>query len=142
MEHIIDISRRVREKIEVFIAQKHEENSEFEIDKYNLAGACAISSWLLNKVLRKNKIHSELIMGYYQLTPHSWVKLIKDNKILDITATQFDFDDKIYITNDNSNRNYIKTNEGKSAEYHLAAWGNQSPQKYETELRKIYEELV
>jgi len=144
MEKVLFIANEVRHEIENWVHEKHNQISKFEINKQNLAGACGISSWLLNKLLKKNKIHSELVAGYYVHTVpvgHCWVELIQSAHIVDITATQFGINDKVYIKKVDGDKMYKVSRHGKAAEHVLKSWGNQNPFSYEQDLRDIYKRI-
>lgn len=72
----------------------------------DLMGACAISSYVLWKVLKKSGIESNFIQGDFEFewNAHCWVEI--ENIIVDITATQFGYDRKV-VFSDKSDVNYI-----------------------------------
>ncbi len=146
MDRILQIANAVRLEIEKWTRQKHEDYLHFDISEVNLAGACGISSWILNKILKKNKIHSELTLGWYLSDSdpigHCWVELVKESKIVDITATQFGIKEKVFVSSPKHHR-YHLCKQGKSAEFYISEyWGTQSPRTYEKELRDIYRKVI
>ncbi len=63
-----------------------------------LDGACGYASYGLYKVLPA----SEIVKGTYDGWDHIWVEF--DNKIVDVTATQFGVYSKVYIIKKTGNR--------------------------------------
>ncbi len=84
----------------------------------DLSGACGYASYGLHKVLPE----SELVMGIYKGETHAWVEL--GDKIIDITATQFDIRDKVYIVKKGGKRseNYKSIHRGEEAIINISKW--------------------
>lgn len=94
----------------------------------NLGCACAVSSFLLHKELKKNKIKSKFVWGFFNNWPHCWNVI--DNSILDITATQFGESDSVYLTDLEDDR-YVAHLFDKDAVKSLYNWPfEQNPKNY------------
>lgn len=93
----------------------------------DLTGLCAIASNHLYLQFKKHNIKSKFVKGYYKNNSHCWVEV--DDKIIDITATQFNVKQKIFITNKN-NKKYIKESVGLTALSGVKLWGYQNPNNY------------
>lgn len=106
-------------------------------------GACAICSWQLTRVLKKFGYNAEFVVGefieYNYPADHAFV--IVDNKIIDITATQFGLQ-KIVIRNI-KNRKYKPLKKGNAALYNLRHWCNsQKPSTHRKTLDKAYRKTL
>ena len=108
---IINISEQVRKACEKFAMSKE----AIEYDFYNdeeLGSMCAVASTALRDVLKRRRFNPVLMQGEFgDGMEHCWVQ-VKD-KIIDVTATQFNTKDHkypaVYITNVNNK----KYSEGK-----------------------------
>ena len=106
----------------------------------DLAGYCAISSFLFATVAKRLGFKIDLVLGRakvdlkYSQANHAWIEY-KDN-IYDITATQFWKTVKpVHITR-TANRNYQELRRNKEAHDELKSrWGSQSPYRYVGTLR-------
>jgi hypothetical protein len=68
---------------------------------------CAIASFVLRDILVEYGYSAEVIHGYYKKTfnEHCWVRYKNYN--IDITATQFDRTEDVYITSE-CNSSYVE----------------------------------
>jgi hypothetical protein len=92
----------------------------------NLNGACAIASFALYEFLQKQSLKCKFILGKYIDNTHCWVEL--ENQIIDLTATQFGSEHKVYtpIKDDN----YCPQYYNKFALNIVRGWSYHSPYKY------------
>jgi hypothetical protein len=108
------------------------------IDPDDLAGACAIASYTLWRVLRRRGHKADFIACYYtDYSAHCWVELT--GYIIDLTATQFDPDHppvRIFPAHKKPKSEYSGTivKNTKAIKELFENWDSQSPTKY---LRKI-----
>jgi hypothetical protein len=84
----------------------------------DLTGACGYASYGLYRVLPG----SELVVGEYKGYHHAWVEL--NDKIIDITATQFGVTSKVYIVKKTGirGRSYHPKKRGKAAVISVGKW--------------------
>ncbi len=96
----------------------------------NLMGACAIASFFLHHKLKSEGISSSFIEGFYGIddSPHCWLTI--ENSIIDITATQFNYFDKVIILGSGKKGNYIPKSTGRIAFQWVKGWEKQSPFLY------------
>ena len=85
----------------------------------DLEGACASASYVLWKHLRKQGYDADFIMGSYHGFNHCWVEI--EDRILDITATQFGVRKKVY-TRVLSAAIYQEELRGKDAAWETRRW--------------------
>jgi hypothetical protein len=119
----------------------------YDIDKWNLAGACAIASYTLYKCLIKLKYKPKFIVAEGCNGAHCWLEL--DNYVIDLTATQFNMAlPKVLITNKNyyfkaipELKSYYEVKVNRSAIKSTRTWNQQSPIIYNKEIRKIIRNL-
>jgi hypothetical protein len=71
--------------------EKAEQIAEQELFNEDLEGLCARASAILFSELRKRNIYARICLAY----DHCFV--VYDNHIVDVTATQFNIQDKIFI---------------------------------------------
>jgi hypothetical protein len=82
--------------------------------RHDLAGMCAIASFALKQYLKdKHEIETDLVHGHYvDFSGHCWLTW-RDNYLIDITATQFNYIPtlhsypRVYIDNIDKNINYM-----------------------------------
>jgi len=90
------MKREIRQKV-VVVAKEVRSWAESLANKKpfayesDLCGLCAIASAKLHKELKKQKIASEIHIGY------GHVFLVVENHIVDVTATQFGLKEKVVI---------------------------------------------
>lgn len=136
-----EVALLVREEMEDFVSGR----SAFS---HKLMGACGISSWVLDRVCKRLGIKSTFVMGHWHKlgehgpdpwNNHCWVQV--DDKIYDVTATQFEVADRVHVT-DASDVRYRPKHLGLSAKRQLATWSYQSQMEYRTYLddiaRRVY----
>lgn len=95
----------------------------------DMAGACAIGSMILYKILRSIGLPATFVVGWWQRgchrTPHAWLEL--DGEIIDVTATQFGYRTAVLFT-DAEDDHYERFSRGPAAIRHVNAWDKgQSP---------------
>ena len=98
MENIKKIAKNVRKQCELYAFSVYAYQFDFYKQK-DLQGMCLTASFALNKALTLNNIKSQVIQGFFNGQSHVWIEI--DNKIIDITATQFNINRKIYILDKN-----------------------------------------
>ena len=80
-----------------------------------LQGACADCSYVLDRLLRQEKVDSCFVMGEYNGAGHCWVEVPVD-QIIDITATQFNARyPKVYTPEPGVNEAYYEKHRGAKA---------------------------
>jgi hypothetical protein len=99
------------------------EKNDWIGDSENLWGACGYASYGLYRMIPG----SVLVIGSYKAKhtlgfTHCWVET--EDKIIDLTATQFGLQSKIYILKKNGNRakKYTPKMKGKKAIIELNSW--------------------
>jgi hypothetical protein len=136
MKLIRSIARRIRKRCEDFACSKESNGHDFH-DNEDLSCMCAVASFALHEALKRRGIRSKVIKGCYYLSPksqknddmgtlgmtHCWLEV--DDKIVDITATQFDVTPKVYIVS-NRNQKYRVIQEVTDYDF-LRDWGCQRP---------------
>ena len=103
-----------REKCERFALSKDAEEYEFGGCK-RLSGMCAVASFVVKEMLKRHKIKSKVVQGYFveKFNTHCWVEVEK--RIIDITATQFGKYPEVVLTT-NGHEWYNKEQHIKSAD--------------------------
>lgn len=124
------LAKQVRDKLKYFIFNN---NNSFDS---NFFCACAVSSYTLWKVLLSKGYTAKFVRGFYQGKDHCFV--ICNDQIVDITATQFDISEEVYIVYHND-IDYDCVDEDSEALCYLNDnWpSDQIPKTYEEELSKI-----
>jgi len=101
----IEIAKALRDKIDNLVENEYGEFCHF---KKNLCGLCAISSLALKNGLEKKGFKSKALMGKFLdekgITDHCWVE--DESSIFDITATQFNIPDKVFVIDKKSEEAY------------------------------------
>lgn len=146
-------AQKVRDHIESTLVPDY-----FGVD---LTCACAVSSWTLWRLLKKQGVNANFISGRYigniylsyekEIEEgryidveflgdgHCWIEV--DKKIIDITATQFDFCDSVCIvkSNERKRKYYIpqKTNSKAIREINQDWPVEQQPKTYKKHLRRL-----
>jgi hypothetical protein len=133
---IENISKITKEELQSFINNK----GCFSLSG---AGACAISSLLLAKVLRANNYKAKFVVGFFLKDKrdynHAFV-IIKD-KVIDITAGQFKLS-PINIQNIKGSKYFIEKT-GYEALSEITTWPKtQNPFYYKKELHNIYKNII
>lgn len=150
---IYKVAKNVREHIELTLCPSYFGN--------DLSCACAVSSWTLWRLLKKQGVNANFVsgryIGYIYLSyekeidegrdvdishlgdGHCWVEA--NNEIIDITATQFDKCDSVCIVkSDERKRNYYipqKSNLQAIREINKTWPLEQKPQTYKKYLRRL-----
>lgn len=115
------IAKKVRKQCESFAFSKASEGYDFSY-RGDLECMCAVASYALMTALQKKKIPCKMISGTCYYDNHCWVEVY--NHIVDITATQFGINKRVYISKDKSN--YAAESDVKSC--HSLGWGkSQNP---------------
>lgn len=83
---LIDLAYIAREQFEAELGENHD-----------LAGYCGLASFRLLLMANYNGIYPTLAYGIHAIEPHAWIEYY--NKIIDITATQFGYDDRVVVIN-------------------------------------------
>lgn len=137
MKLIRSIARRIRRRCEDFVNSTESIGYDFH-KQPDLACMCAVASFALHEALKRRGIRSKVISGKYYSSPkyrkgdvignwgmtHCWLEV--DDKIVDITATQFfNVTSKVYIVS-NSNEKYRAVQEVTDYGF-LRDWGCQRP---------------
>lgn len=87
------------------IAHQSRKDCEFYLPHYpELAGVCGICSLYLLIQARQHGIYTTLCYGLCDEKHHWWVEY--NNKIIDITATQFGYTAKVRVKNKNKQSGY------------------------------------
>jgi len=135
---LIQIAEVVRNEIHEF-EQEEQAPGYGPFAHENLAGYCAIASYLLISVTDKLGYNLDLVVGRAKMdltsvrSNHAWTE--HENEIIDLTATQFwPTVKKVHVVKC-SNRYYraIAKNEAAHNEF-KNRWSNQSPYTYMTDL--------
>jgi hypothetical protein len=133
----------VRNQMEQYVPLLAAQDLRFDAE--NLLGACGIASYCLQRVLKRVGIRSDLVMGQYKdnwhNSQHCWVELPYSNLILDVTATQFDIDQKVHRSEPGDPR-YMYQNRNRSALNRLRAWEDQSHLSNKVQLDIIVKDCV
>ena len=115
IDKAIQIAYKVRKQCEVFVNSEASKNYDFH-KQDDLGCMCAVASFTLAFTLNKRNIEAKMIRGKFFINndahkdededcfgdEHCWVEF--RDKIIDITATQFDDVPKVYVSNRDSNR--------------------------------------
>ena len=140
MNSIKILARKARKITEQF-AEQHPFIGEPE----DLGCYCAIGSWILFQLARKEGYDPEFIEGTYLFPKpsdelnHCWVEL--DGTAYDITATQFGFSRKVMIRRANNRKQFVAVNKYKNMDGStLKDWHDQSPGRYMTEIQEMIQE--
>jgi hypothetical protein len=137
MNHSIEnISKITREELQLFINNK----GCFSL---SWAGACAISSLLLAKVLRSCNYKAKFVVGFFlkNKKDYNHAFVIIDDKIVDITAGQFNLS-TINIQCIKNSQYFIEKT-GYNALHEINSWpGFQNPFFYKKELFYIYKNVI
>jgi hypothetical protein len=97
LKRVKRIAYRVREKCELYALNVISR----DLDPKELMGLCAIASFTLCTELEKAGIEAEVYEGKYDTWfEHCWV--VVDDKIVDITATQFGTKRRVSVRKDTS----------------------------------------
>lgn len=116
-------------------------NGRSSINSKNLAGACALGSFILHNILNANKIKNTLCVGNFikddRKISHCWIK-VKDY-ILDPTFSQFSEISNILITNDKNIKLLYRCDvENIKAIDQMMNWmGSQNPFLYKIDYTKM-----
>jgi len=135
------LGKYIRSEVEVWT----KDNSD--VDSYNLAGACAIASYVMYRALIKFGYKPQFIMADSGCGCHCWVEL--DNHVIDLTATQFNMAlPKVLITKKIDYfksipelKSYYDSKKNNSAVSSTKNWDQQSPIIYNKEIRKTIRNL-
>lgn len=122
---LIQLAQKIRDGLDEYVARFRPSHIDSD-----LMGACAIASYFLMREARKKGIKVELFVGVHNscdIGQHVWI--CHDGFIVDITATQFGYDDKIYIAPESHEDYYIKYREDDALD-EIKDWGEQSPWSY------------
>jgi hypothetical protein len=131
----------IRSQVEIWT----KDNSD--VDKWNLAGACAIASYSMYRALIKLGYNPKFIVADSGCGCHCWVEI--DSYVIDLTATQFNMTlPKVLISNKNSYfkaipelKSYYEVKVNRNAVKSTRTWDQQSPIIYTKEIRKIIRNL-
>jgi hypothetical protein len=117
LNKLIDIATKARRHIDKWNRNK----KAYPVD---LCGACGMSSHYLVSQARKYKLYPTLAYGTFDGTGHCWVEY--RNHIIDITATQFDVYDDVYVARIGVDKRYAPEIKGRAAEKNVSKWGKNS----------------
>lgn len=129
---LVQIAKMARKEMEDF-AQNHDNIG----DPYDLGCYCAISSYFLRYLARHFGYHLKMVEGAafdsnIDFTNHCW--LVYNDKVIDITATQFGCQKKVNIVRV-GNQNYHERK--RSTEKGFWKWPeDQSPITFKNELKR------
>jgi len=145
---VIKTAKAVRKEVQRW-AYKLED--DYAITPDTLRGACGIASFLLHEALEAQGISSIFVMGRfwsrgYSNTPwadsadplytnHCW--LVVDGMIVDITATQFDEEEPVYLTEADDDRYRPVYQNQEGVDILMSKWDDQSPKKYPNSMPRI-----
>lgn len=123
-------------------ARRHVEilHRRINIGNRFLAGYCCIASRHLLALAQSYDIDVSFLCGWFikkeKKAGHCWIE--RDGFIIDLTATQFGINKKVYVT-ESSNPNYCKFAEGNAAIENTRGWivHNQKYEQYQPELDEI-----
>ena len=101
IQQLIDIAHKAREDCEFFLPHYPE-----------LGGACGICSLYLLIRARSMGIYVTLAHGFCDDHYHYWIEY--NNKIIDITATQFGYQSRVRVKNKNKSSGYIAMDSTRS----------------------------
>ena len=121
LDKIKETARIVRSQCESYAASTgHDEYGK------DLSCMCGIASYALREAIKRIGIRIKLIYGFYgNSSGHCWLNI--EDKIIDITATQFGVSRKVFVTSI-SNAKYDRLKEMKSmSEIKIDGWGDHSP---------------
>lgn len=97
----------------VILAEVRERCGIFVPD--TMPGCCAITSFVLQRALRKLGDRAEFCSGYFshkhKITPHCWLEI--DGRVIDPTASQFGIPSLVYVPR--TSANYMATRRGTRA---------------------------
>jgi len=128
-EKILHIAKQVRKWCEAFVDTDGNQK-KYNFD-YSLCGMCAAASFALHDALKKHGIKSKVINGTFDGDfEHCWIEI--EDKIIDITATQFDVAALVHIVNKN-NEMYKKYKAYNSYKSFPKGWGDQQPSRQLTQ---------
>lgn len=118
-----------------YIARK---NVEYNLPQFDpdLGGACGIASHHLMQLAKANGIQVHLCYGTFNNNFHFWVEY--GNKIIDITATQFGINKKVYCCNKCEEYNTVqKTTKTRQAIDMVCCFSDQYPDDLKRCVKKI-----
>ncbi len=141
MNSIKTIARKARK-----ITEQFDEQHPFIGEPKGLGCYCAIGSWILFQLARKEGYAPEFIEGTYlpetfhkDELNHCWIEL--DGIAYDITATQFGFSRKVMIRRASNRKQFVAVNKYKNINgFTLKDWNEQSPGRYMTEIQEMLQE--
>jgi len=135
---IVQIAEAVRDEVHEF-EQEEQRPGYGSFAHENLAGYCAIASYLLVSVADKLGYNLDLVVGRTKMnlkstsSNHAWTE--HEDEIVDLTATQFWTSVKRVHVTKCSNRYYRIIAKNESAHDELKnRWSTQSPYTYMTDL--------
>lgn len=107
----------------------------------NMTGACAIVSWMSQRILEKLRINTTLVRGEFDGRVHCWLEV--GEVIVDGTATQFGIRDEVYVTLPDLDDRYDPGlyDSDVENEFHIT-WQAQSPFWFQPELLKIEDRIT
>jgi hypothetical protein len=135
------VTNRVRQRVLNWL-QGLEDDDEFpEIDLDDMTGACAIVSWIAQRVLTNLGYQVHLVRGEFDEQVHCWVQI--GHVIIDGTATQFGIPGPVYLTTRGKDPRYVELFRDDDAEEEfLRDWRSQSPYRFGREVTTIADEVV
>lgn len=141
---IVRTAHVVREQIEDFASVM----SPFDFDDQNLQGACGVASRVLARCYRRLGVECDFVMGWFkdpepwddETENHCWVEIPSRDLIVDVTATQFGIQSKVYITT--PGWPYVPSVKNLKATRRLARWDGQSHINYHDRLIAIENETI
>ena len=134
---LIKIAKAARKEMEAFAPEV-----DIMGDVETLACYCAISSYFLRYLARQFGYHLTLVEGAafnddeddsYKRVNHCWA--VYRGMVIDITATQFDVIEKVYITPVGSPDYYVIRRSTEESFDTDGGWFEQSPLLYKNELK-------
>lgn len=141
---VLEAADLVRNQMERYVPTLEAQGLRF--DSTTLLGACGIASYCLQRVLKRVKIRSDLVMGRFvkgewDRGQHCWVELPYSNMLLDVTATQFDVPRRVHVSTPGDAR-YQHQWRNRAALNHLRDWDDQSQVTNKAHLDKIVKDCV
>lgn len=123
------IIRRLARRVRTYLRAFRETVGVFYED---MAGACAIGSMILYRILRSIGLPAKFVVGWWargcHRSPHAWLEL--DGEIIDVTATQFGYRTAVLFT-DAEDECYERWRRGPAAIRQVNTWTKgQSPREH------------
>jgi len=140
---IIKLGRIIRPQLEAYAKSIENPIGYGTFNPKTLKCMCAVGAYIHKTVINRLGGKAQLIKGQFDGGHHCWVAI--DNKIYDLTATQFNkkLAKVLYLTPENNNYKRYKIElKGTQAIKDIKKWGDQSPFKHKSFVNKTVKHTI